>query len=86
MNTRFERMSYENTKCPCGDRKEGGTMICETCDELLKPTVEHAAWMNEKLSMHTRRSAAIKVLAMSRRRKVTRWPVVDGTEVVKCGV
>lgn len=67
-------MSYENTKCPCGDRKPRQTLICETCQAAFGSTVESAAFQNRRLPIAARRAAAIRLLSYSRRRKTTRWP------------
>lgn len=72
-------MSYENTKCPCGDRKEPGTMLCNECVSFFSATIEYVAFQNTTLPLHTRRSAAIKLVGMARRRKRTIWPPSNAT-------
>ena len=65
-------MSYENTACPCGGRKERETMICADCADYIEST--NAAFDLSRLKDHTfpvgtRRGMAIRVLTISRNRK-----------------
>ena len=62
-------MSYENNKCPCGERKERETMLCADCERDFASTIELAAYRDETGPTGVRRHAAIKLLAMARRRK-----------------
>jgi hypothetical protein len=61
-------MSYENTECPCGGTKERETIICQACRLQFAEAIELDAMDNLKFPMETRRSAAIRVLAMARKR------------------
>ncbi len=61
-------MSYEDTKCPCGGKKESGTMICMTCVDAFKDTNEFRTMNEKEWPVETRRRAAIILLTMSRRR------------------
>ena len=53
-------------------------MICQTCEDFFKSTIEMSVFRDERLPMQRRRGAAIKVLGMARRRKATKWPAVSG--------
>ena len=61
-------MSYENTACPCGQKKERETMICAGCRETFSGTSYLKTSEDGTLSWEARRSAAITLLAMARRR------------------
>jgi len=63
-----ETMSYENTKCPCGEKKLSGTMICQACRDHLASTIELVGMDDPRLPMASRRAAAIRVLSMARNR------------------
>lgn len=62
-------MSYENTSCPCGGKKQRETMLCQDCQDHLADTNELAAMNDTARPMQTRRSNAIRVLSMARKRK-----------------
>lgn len=62
-------MIYSNSKCPCGDQKDPGTMVCITCSAFMAHVLEHTAYRDSRLPIHARRAAAIRVLQISRRRK-----------------
>lgn len=61
-------MSYEDTTCPCGSRKERQTMICQQCRDYLASSIELAAMDDLRIPVQARRSAAIRVLKLSRNR------------------
>lgn len=61
-------MAYDDTKCPCGGHKLAGTMLCSACEAYTASTPEMALLRDEQVSPQGRRSAAIRLLAMSRRR------------------
>jgi hypothetical protein len=61
-------MSYENTACPCGGKKERETMICADCEQHFAATIEIATVQKKSWPMEVRRNAAIRLLAMARRR------------------
>jgi hypothetical protein len=61
-------MSYEDTSCPCGGRKERQTMICQPCRDHLAGCIELAAMDDERIPVQARRSAAIRVLKLARGR------------------
>jgi hypothetical protein len=61
-------MSYENTTCPCGSRKERETMICAACRDYTASTIEAAVMNDTGRAWQSRRNAAIKLLAICRTR------------------
>jgi hypothetical protein len=65
----LERMSYENTNCPCGEKKPTDTMLCDACNAHFADRREMADYQNGGLKVEWRRGAAIILLALARRRK-----------------
>ena len=61
-------MSYENTSCPCGGRKERETMLCLDCKAYVASTIEAAVMNDASRSWQTRRNAAIRLLSIARGR------------------
>lgn len=61
-------MSYENTSCPCGGRKERETMLCAPCVTATAATIEAAVINDASRTWQTRRNAAIRLIAMARKR------------------
>ena len=61
-------MSYENTACPCGGKKERETMICADCQIAFADTREMKTVNDTTEPPWSRRPAAIRLLAMARRR------------------
>ncbi|CAB4158759.1 hypothetical protein UFOVP736_58 [uncultured Caudovirales phage] len=61
-------MSYANTDCPCGEKKERETMICATCQQTFADTFEMKVSLDLTETWEARRSSAIQLLAMCRRR------------------
>jgi hypothetical protein len=61
-------MSYENTSCPCGGRKERETMLCTPCIAATEGTIESAVMHDTTRTWQTRRNAAIRLIAMARKR------------------
>ncbi len=61
-------MSYEDTNCPCGDRKPTDTMLCDACMEYLK---DHRAMaeFQSGAAVESRRHAATILLSLARGRK-----------------
>lgn len=62
-------MSWEDTKCPCGGRKERETLLCGECETHLSGTMEMRAYKRPELGPMERRWAVIRLLSMARRRK-----------------
>jgi len=62
-------MSYSNTSCPCGGRKPADTMLCTDCVSAFSETPTMAIFLDPTKSFEARRPAAIRLIAMSRRRK-----------------
>lgn len=62
-------MSFDDTKCPCGDKKERQTMLCDPCFYWLSDRQEVLDYMDESLSLDYRRQAAIVLLTLARGRK-----------------
>jgi hypothetical protein len=61
-------VSYEDTNCPCGDRKPTDTLLCDACMEHLKDRREMATFKSNE-PVEWRRHAAIILLALARGRK-----------------
>lgn len=61
-------MSYENSNCSCGGKKLTNTMLCPTCEASFSTHPDRFAMWDRKLPFAARRQAAIRVLAMSRKR------------------
>jgi hypothetical protein len=70
----IKEVSYENTECPCGGKKQRETLICEAC--ALHITEMHndsgrfdlSHYQDNTYPQETRRRMAINVLALARRR------------------
>ena len=67
-------MSYENTSCPCGGRKERETMICDPCKAFASITAANDLSLCEdhRIPTATRRAMAIRILAIARQRGKTK--------------
>lgn len=61
-------MSYDNTHCPCGGKKMTETMLCPECEVAVAGTFDRQEMDNPHASFEKRRNAAIRVLAVARRR------------------
>lgn len=66
-------MAFDDTHCPCTGRKAAGYMLCFDCETALAATPEMTRFRDPKYSVDGRRSAAIRLLAMARRRRSTDW-------------
>lgn len=64
-------MSYENTACPCGEKKLTDTMLCLACETAVAGTYDRKAMDDHRVDFEHRRHAAMRVLAVSRRRRGT---------------
>ena len=62
-------MSYENTACPCGGQKLTDTMLCAACETAVAGTYDRKAMDDHRETFELRRHAAMRVLAISRRRR-----------------
>ena len=65
-------MSYENTICNCGGKKERDTLICHACESHISDATDRFDldhWRDESFTVEARRSMAIRLLSMARRRK-----------------
>lgn len=62
-------MSYENTQCPCGNRKLVETMLCDDCERTFASTLDRKRMDDLTANWSARRGAAIRVLAQARRRR-----------------
>jgi hypothetical protein len=62
-------MSYEDTNCPCGGKKDRETLICAECQKQFADTYEMRTFNNATEPPWSRRPAAIRLLTMARRRK-----------------
>jgi hypothetical protein len=61
-------MSYEDTNCPCGGRKERETMLCQLCEQHVAGSFDRRRMDDESSTWGQRRAAAIRVLAAVRTR------------------
>lgn len=61
-------MSYEDTKCPCGDKKPTDTMLCDACVEYMKDHPSMVTFRSDA-EIHDRRHAALVLLTLARGRK-----------------
>jgi hypothetical protein len=87
-------MSYEDTKCPCGDKKPVDTMLCDVCMETFKDRKEMGFFKDGNEPVESRRHAATILLALSRGRKrlekglpavvATQNQRTDGIHVIAC--
>lgn len=62
-------MSYEDTRCPCGNKKEMQTMLCPDCVETYRDTEEYKDFVSHDLKAQHRRYAAITLVNKARWRK-----------------
>jgi hypothetical protein len=62
-------MAWEDTNCPCGDRKERETMLCTGCEASFASHPAMATFKDLASKQSWRRSSAIQLCAMARRRK-----------------
>lgn len=62
-------MSFENTQCPCGGTKERETLICRDCLTQFTGSMELAIYQQHDGRTESRRAAAIRLLAMARKRQ-----------------
>ena len=62
-------MSYENTECPCGGRKERETMLCHECEAAFAGESDFRIIKDDSFSFSARRGAAITLLSKSRTRR-----------------
>lgn len=62
-------MSWEDTSCPCGGRKDRETMLCVECQTQFKDRPETKELNSDQLSFSQKRSSAIALLALARRRR-----------------
>jgi hypothetical protein len=69
-------MSYEDTNCPCGGKKERETMLCADCMKAFADTPDMKVFLDPiKYGVDARRPAAILLCAKARRRGAeTRHP------------
>jgi len=61
-------MAYSDTKCPCGNRKERETMLCNACVSAFQDRREMSIYQDETYGIDYRRNAAIVLLSLSRGR------------------
>ena len=62
-------MSYEDTSCPCGGKKERETMLCNDCEQYLADHPAMAVFKDKSNSNESRRHAAMILLTLARKRK-----------------
>lgn len=62
-------MSFENTVCPCGGKKECGTMLCAERVAAFEQHPSMAVYLDKSNDMESRRHAALTLLELARGRK-----------------
>jgi hypothetical protein len=62
-------MSYEDTNCPCGGRKQTETLLCDDCVEAFKDRNEMWSYRDAALPLSWRRQSAIILCALARGRR-----------------
>jgi hypothetical protein len=62
-------MSYEDTSCPCGGKKERETMLCNDCEQYLADHPAMKVFRDKSDSAESRRHAATILLTVARKRK-----------------
>lgn len=68
-------MSYADTNCACGGRKLTDSLLCAKCEASFATTDDLATYRDERASVVLRRTAAIRLLALARRRRQPYLPV-----------
>lgn len=61
-------MAFQDTHCPCGGTKERETLICTDCCQHFTGTLELATYLETSWPRDSRRTAAIRLLSMARKR------------------
>lgn len=61
-------MSYDSTVCPCGGSKLRETMLCAPCETHVAGSFDRVRMDDLNAPWAQRRAAAIRVLAVARRR------------------
>ena len=70
-------MAYEDTHCPCGQHKLRETMLCDQCEAHLADRPEYLIMRDSTTTWEQRRSAAIRLIGMARKRTAkTQLPLV----------
>ena len=70
-------MAYDDMICPCGDTKMRETMLCLACEKQFEGHPEMTVFRDDvRYTVNSRRSAAIVILSLARRRK--KAPVGNG--------
>ena len=59
-------MSFENTACPCGGKKDCDTMLCDLCESKLADHPAMATFKDPQAKTEWRRHAAIVLVTQSR--------------------
>jgi len=62
-------VSYENDQCPCGGRKDPGTMLCADCVAFLAGDPNYRTAMDQDANLSIRRQCAIAAIARVRNRR-----------------
>lgn len=61
-------MSYDNRNCVCGGKKPTDTMLCDDCNAWLENDRDMKTFRDGTQPVWHRRSAAIKLLSLCRKR------------------
>lgn len=61
--------SFDGTTCRCGERKLSQTLICAQCESAFEGHPDFKTYSDETYTKNARRSSAILLLAMAKRRK-----------------
>lgn len=68
-------MSYHDTNCPCGGKKETDTMLCEDCAAALQDHPSMAVFRDKSESTESRRHSAIVLVTLARKRRRAQLPM-----------
>jgi hypothetical protein len=62
-------MAFEDKKCPCGNRKQTDTMLCDECNAHFADRKELSEYQDQSLRLDYRRNAAVVLVTLARDRK-----------------
>ena len=62
-------MSYDDAQCPCGGRKDPGTMLCPACVAYLTDDYDYGKFLDLTLPANVRREHAIRSIRKIRGRR-----------------
>ena len=75
-------MAYDDTHCPCGGQKIRETMLCEHCQIHLEDRRENLIVRDPSTTWEQRRSAAIRLIALARKRTARHRSMISAERAV----